>query len=115
MLPPTQPQAPLPLPPQYAQSASDLPPELQQHLQQQQLAAMGMAYGQARPGALGEAIARASAMPGAASDQAVQEYRKWQDQEYQRNIARADWMTWERKLELLESKISEATLRRLYL
>lgn len=32
-----------------------------------------------------------------------------------RNIARAEWMTWERKLELLESKISEATLRRLYL
>lgn len=32
-----------------------------------------------------------------------------------RNIARNEILTWAQKLELLESKISEATLRRLYL
>ena len=90
-LPPAQASPDLPLPPSYALSGSDLPPELQQRLRQQQLAGMGMAFGQAKPGGFGEALARASGVPGAAEDQAVGEYRKYQDQTYQRDLTRSEF------------------------
>jgi hypothetical protein len=91
LLPPAQPAPQLPLPPSYALAGGDLPPELRQRLRQQQLAGMGMAFGQARPGAFGEALARASGVPGAAEDQAVGEYRKYQDQAYQRDLMRSEF------------------------
>lgn len=91
LLPPPGPSPDLPLPPSYALAGGDLPPELQQRLQQQQLAGMGMAFGQAKPGGFGEALARASGVPGAATDQAVAEYRKYQDQTYQRDLVRSEF------------------------
>lgn len=91
LLPPAPAAPELPLPPSYALSSSDLPPELQQRLHQQQLAGMGMAFGQAHSGTLGEALARASGVPGAVEDQAVGEYRKYQDQAYQRDLMRSEF------------------------
>src|SRR5580700_3272974 len=53
----------LPLPPEYAQSIGDLPPELQAQARQSMLSQMGMAFGSARAGTLGSAIAAASGVP----------------------------------------------------
>jgi hypothetical protein len=80
----------LPLPPDYAMSVNDLPPELQQQYRQQMLSQMGVAFGNARSGTLGSAIAAASGVPGQEQQQAVHNYQQLQDLQYRRALAVAE-------------------------
>jgi len=83
---PAPPRVDIPQPPQYPQSFGDLPDEQQHQANAEAMARMGVAFGAARPGGLGEAMAQAALGRSLTQDAAVDRYQKQQDLQYQRDL-----------------------------